>query len=92
MKKLMTEKEIFDEFEICKEKFNRLQEEFDSETEHSIRMDKINEMISIANRMSELDTLNKKVILKNFKSSTKKILKALLKTAFTTKFKRKTNG
>ena len=92
MKKLMTEKEIFDEFETCKEKFNRLQEEFEIETEHSIRMNKIEEMILIANRMSELDTLNKKYLLKEFKSDTKKIIKVLLKTVFATKFRRKTNG
>lgn len=89
MKKLMTEEEILDEMEICKTHFNYLEGEFNSKTDHLIRMDIIREMVSEVEKMSELDTLYQKVLLKKYKSDTRKIVKVFLITALKDKFKRK---
>jgi hypothetical protein len=78
----MTEKEFMDEFNACKDQFNKLKEECESETDTSRRIAICKEMVEVVNRMSELDTINKKRLLKEYKSNSRKIMKVFIKSLF----------
>lgn len=77
--KTMTRKEIFDEMAICKSSIDRISEEVQTEQDSEVRMAKIDEMIQLADRMSALDTLNKKLILKDLKRQKKMFIKDLIR-------------
>lgn len=70
----MTEKEIFEEIRICRKKVRQLQREIMSETDKTIAISKIDEMVQTANRISVLETLRKKRLSDDFKSIFYKIL------------------
>ena len=77
--KTMTRKEIFDEMAICKSSIDRISEEVQTEQDSEVRLAKIDEMIQLADRMSALDTLNKKLILKDLKRQIKMFIKDLIR-------------
>lgn len=64
----MTRKEIYEEILSCKAKLDELQKKAMAEKEFNRTMGIFDEMIQVANRISELDTLNKKLLQEEYES------------------------
>ena len=74
---MMTMSEVFNEMKECEAKVRQLQKEVMAENDKYIAMAKIDEMLILAKRASELDTLHKSLLTAKLKMETKKLSQKL---------------
>ena len=69
--------EVFNEKKACEAKVRQLQKDVMAETDKSIAMAKIDEMIALAKRAGELDTLHRTLLTAKLKAESDKILRRI---------------
>ena len=74
---MMTLSEVFNEMKICETKVKELQREALAETDKNIAMTKLDEMVVLAKRVAELDTLYKSLLRTKLTVEKVKMLKRL---------------
>lgn len=79
MKKRLTKEEISKEFEFCKQKVDELLDKGRNADSVGSSIAYLKEALTYADRMSELDTMNKKLLLKDFKKQRWQLLKKVIK-------------
>lgn len=70
----MTRKDIEKEMKTCNLRIRQLQREMLTEDDFAVAKTKIDEMVLLAKRVSELDTMNKNMILIELKTKTDKLI------------------
>lgn len=75
----MTEQEIRKEMQECSARIRQLSDEVGRETEFSVAKAKIDEMVKLAERQAELDSMNKKLLLNKLQQSYDKMLSNIKK-------------
>lgn len=81
----MTIQLVSNEIKKCEARIKTLCALNETERDSAVRMKNIDEMIAVAKRMSKLDTLHKKLLLKQLKKDGKrarKRIKRLMKSLF----------
>lgn len=81
MSKKITREEISNEMQLCMQEVDRIREKLMIEGDSKTRMAYIEKMVEYADRISELDTMNKKLLLKDIKKARRQAVKELLKLA-----------
>ena len=69
----MTRQEIYEEMLVRKAEMNELQNRAMAEKEFAGAMGIFDEMLKVANRISELDTLNKKLLQEEYESRAERL-------------------
>ena len=75
----MTEQEIRKEMQECSARIRQLADEVGRETDFSVAKAKIDEMLKLADRQSELDSMNKKLLITKLQQSYDKMLSDIKK-------------
>ena len=74
---MMTLSEVFNEMETCEARIKELQREVMAETDKNIAMAKLDEMVALAKRVAELDTLHKSLLTAKLAVEKAKMIKTL---------------
>lgn len=75
----MNKKEIREEMKYCSKRIHELQHKICAETDTTVALGMIEEMIAIADRLSYLDSMHKSILQEEFKESVDKLMKQFVK-------------